>query len=254
MINGLGSAYLGKAQHIAMDILELVAESGVKPGETFATEADLLEKFGVSRPTLRESIRILESQGVIGRRPGPGGGLVVRTPSLEMLARNLSVYLRFNGVPFSAVLRAREVIEPALAAQAARHGCEADFEQMDESVQRMKQGCASQTEFVEENRIFHGIVAKASGDAVLEAFWGTMSLLAHGEHHGVRYTPGNRQHVISAHEQILDACRRRDPEAAALAMADHVGELEHLVRDHYKHVFRELTRAHELPVRRSPWA
>jgi len=248
------SAYLGKAQLIALDILDRIADSEIKPGETFATEAELLETFSVSRPTLRESIRILESQGVLAQRPGPGGGLVVRKPSLDMLARNLSIYLRFNGVPFGAILRAREVIEPALAAQAAQHGNELDFDQMAESIERMTLGCESQSDFVEENRVFHGLVARASGDAVLEAFWGTISLLAHGEHHGVRYTPGNRQHVISAHKQILDACRLRNSEAAALAMADHVGELENLVRDHYKQVFRELTRVHEHPVRRAQWA
>jgi GntR family transcriptional regulator, transcriptional repressor for pyruvate dehydrogenase complex len=246
--------HLGKAQLVALDILDRIAESDINAGETFATEAELLELFTVSRPTLRESIRILESQGVLSQRPGPGGGLVVKKPSLDMLARNLSIYLRFNGVPFGAILRAREVIEPALAAQAARHGSDVDFEQMDESIKRMKDGCESQDEFVEENRVFHGIVARASGDAVLEAFWGTISLLAHGEHHGVRYTQGNRQHVISAHTQILEGCRGRDPQTAALAMADHVGELENLVRDHYRDVFSELTRVHEHPVRRSQWA
>jgi GntR family transcriptional regulator, transcriptional repressor for pyruvate dehydrogenase complex len=229
-----GSAsWLGKSQLIAMDLLARIADSKMEPGQTFATEAELLEQFDVSRPTLRESIRILESQGVLGQRPGPGGGLVVRRPTLDMLARSLSIYLRFNGVPFSAVLRAREVIEPALAAHAARLGNEGDFDAMEQSIERMKSGCASQDEFVAENRVFHGIVARASGDSVLEAFWGTISLLAHGEHHGVRYTPGNRQHVIAAHEQILTACRNRDATAAAAAMADHVGELEHLVRDHY---------------------
>ena len=74
---------------------------------------------------------------------------------------------------------------------------------------------------------------------MLETFWGTISLLAHGEHHGMRYTFGNRQHVIAAHQRILDACRRRDPAAAARAMAEHVGELEHLVRDRYQHLLRQ---------------
>jgi GntR family transcriptional regulator, transcriptional repressor for pyruvate dehydrogenase complex len=233
MTSRASTGFLGKSQLIALDLLARIADSKIEPGQTFATEAELLEQFDVSRPTLRESIRILESQGVLGQRPGPGGGLVVRRPTLDMLARSLSIYLRFNGVPFSAVLRAREVIEPALAAQAARNGSDGDFDAMMQSIGRMKSGSATQEDFVAENRVFHGIVARASGDSVLETFWGTISLLAHGEHHGVRYTPGNRQHVIAAHEQILAACRSRDPAAAAAAMADHVGELEHLVRDHY---------------------
>jgi GntR family transcriptional regulator, transcriptional repressor for pyruvate dehydrogenase complex len=238
-------SFLGKSRQVARDLLAQIAESDLEPGQTFATEAELLEQFDVSRPTLRESIRILESQGVLEQRPGPGGGMVIRRPSLDMLAQNLSIFLRFNGVPFAAVLKAREVIEPALAAEAAQSGTDEDFREMAESIDRMKTGCEAQAAFVAENRTFHGIVARASGNQLLETFWGTISLLAHGEHHGVRYTFGNRQHVIAAHEQILDACRRRDPASAALAMAEHVGELEHLVRDHYKHLLRKPTRVRD---------
>ena len=209
----------------------------MNPGETFATEAELLQQFDVSRPTLREGIRILEAQGVLEQRPGPGGGLVIRKPSLEMLAQTLSIFLRFHDVPFLTVQQAREVIEPDLAAEAAESGTEEDFRDMAESIQRMAElGDGDQAAFIAENRVFHGIVARASGNRVLETFWGTISLLAHGELHGIRYTTGNRPHVIAAHRQILDACRKRNPRAAAAAMASHVGELEHLVKARYKHL------------------
>lgn len=230
------ATYLSKARQVAQELLSRISESKVEPGQTFATEAELLQQFDVSRPTLREGIRILESQGVLEQRPGPGGGLVVRRPSLDLLAHSVSVYLRFNDVPFVTVLQAREVIEPALAAEAAVEGTDDDFREMEESIERMKAQVEDQAAFIAENREFHSVVARASGNKVLETFWGTISLLAHGEHHGMRYTIGNRQHVIAAHRKILDACRRRNPAAAAKAMADHVGELEHLVRDRYQHL------------------
>ncbi|WP_250527368.1 FCD domain-containing protein [Caballeronia sp. GAWG2-1] len=235
------SGYLGKSQMVAQQLLAQIAESDLEPGQTFATEAELLQRFDVSRPTLRESVRILEAQGVLEQRPGPGGGLVIRRPSLDMLAEYLSIYLRFNGVPFLAVLKAREVIEPALSAEAAQHGTEEDFNEMRASIDRMKTTCKEQVDFVDENRTFHSIVARASGNAVLETFWGTIGLLAHGEHQGLRYTFGNWKHVIAAHQRILDACCRRDPADAATAMAEHVGALEHLVRDHYKHLLKKPT-------------
>ena len=240
------AAYLDKSQQVAQELLARVADSQLEHGQTFATEAELLQAFGVSRPTLREGIRILESQGVLEQRPGPRGGLVVRRPDLDTLAYSLSVYLRFNGVPFATVLQAREVIEPALAAEAALQGTDEDFHEMACSIERMRQLGEDQSAFVAENRVFHGIVARASGNQVLETFWGTISLLAHGGHHGVQYTFGNRQHVVAAHQQILDACRRRDPRAAALAMTEHVGGLEHLVRDRYQHLLGEPTRVRNL--------
>jgi DNA-binding FadR family transcriptional regulator len=239
------AAYLGKSQQVAQDLLERIADSDIAEGQSFATEAELLQQFDVSRPTLREGIRILESQGVLEQRPGPRGGLVIRRPTLDMLAHTLSIYLRFNGVPFAAVLQARKVIEPALAAEAALQGTEDDFREMEESIARMKAQGEDQAAFVAENRVFHGIVARASGNKVLETFWEAISLLAHGEHHGVRYTFGNRQHVIAAHAAILDACRRRDARVAAEAMAEHVGELEHLVRDRYQHLLGQPTRVRD---------
>src|SRR5690606_37251715 len=84
--------------------------------------------------------------------------------------------------------------------------------------------------FLAENRSFHGLIARASGNQVLEVFWSTISVLAGGEHHGVRYSLGNQQHIIAVHERIIKACRRRNGEAAAQAMPTHVGDLENLVR------------------------
>ncbi len=117
---------------------------------------------------------------------------------------------------------------------------------MAQSIERMKELGDDPAAFIAENRIFHGIVAHASGNKVLETFWGTISLLSHGDMHGMRYTAGNRRHVAAAHQQILDACIARDSAAAARAMSGHVGELEHLVRDRYQHVLGEPTRVRNL--------
>jgi GntR family transcriptional repressor for pyruvate dehydrogenase complex len=247
MIVKPATAFLSKSQQVAQELLARIADANVDVGDTFATEATLLQEFKVSRPTLREAVRILESQGILEQRPGPGGGIIIRRPSLDMVAHSLSIFLRFNGVPFSAVLTSREVIEPALAAEAAVQATQKDLDEMASSIERMAAQGDDQEAFVAENRIFHSIVARASGNKVLETFWGTISLLASGEYHGVRYSFGNRQHVIAAHREILAACRKRDSGAAALAMAKHVGELEHLVRDRYQHLLGKPTRVRVNP-------
>jgi GntR family transcriptional regulator, transcriptional repressor for pyruvate dehydrogenase complex len=229
-----------KAEHVAQQLLDKIIVADLAPGSSFATEANLLEQFDVSRPTLRESLRILESQGVLELRPGPRGGIIVRKPGTDVLAHGLSVFLRLNDVPFIAVLKAREVIEPALAAEAAINGSEEDFDELEASIERMKT-IKDEKVFIEENRIFHSIIARASGNQVIETFWSTISILATGEHHGVRYTIGNQQHVIEAHKRILKACRQRDAKAAAAEMEAHVVELEHLVRKRYQHLLNKPT-------------
>jgi DNA-binding GntR family transcriptional regulator len=141
------------------------------------------------------------------------------------------------------VIKAREVIEPALAYEAAVNGNETQFAELEASIARMKglNAQSDQESFLEENRAFHSIIARASGNKVLEVFWETISILAHGEHHGIRYSVGNQAHVIKAHQRILDACRQRDGVAAAAAMEKHVSGLENLVRERYQHLLKHPT-------------
>jgi DNA-binding FadR family transcriptional regulator len=237
------STHRGKSAHVAQLLLERILAAKLKPGSSFATEAELLSQFNVSRPTLRESLRILESQGVLEVRPGPGGGIIVGKPSTDLLAHGLSVFLRLNEVPFITVLKAREVIEPALAYEAAINGTDEDFAELEASITRMKTLDAQrdQDAFLEENRVFHGVIARASGNKVLEVFWHTISIVATGEHHGMRYSVGNQAHVIKAHQHILDACRKRDGNAASDAMEGHVTGLENLVRERYQHLLKHAT-------------
>jgi GntR family transcriptional regulator, transcriptional repressor for pyruvate dehydrogenase complex len=225
-----------KTEHVAQQLLDRIIEAELAPGSSFGTEAELLEQFDVSRPTLREGLRILESQGVLELRPGPGGGIMVKKPSVDILARGLSVFLQLHEVPFISVLKTREVLEPALAAEAALNGSAQDFGNMQASIDRMKAVGKDQAAFIHENTVFHSIIARASSNEVMEIFWATISALAAGEHHGLKYTPGNMEHIIAAHERILQACRNRDAPGAAEEMKAHLMELEHLVRKRYQNL------------------
>lgn len=237
------SGHRSKAEHVAQRILERILAAHLAPGSSFSTETELLAQFNVSRPTLRESLKMLEAQGVIDRRPGPGGGIIVRQPSIDTLAYGFSVFLRLHEVPFINVLKARELIEPALAAEAALNGSKADFDALEASIVRMKalDAQSDQDAFLEENRIFHSVIARASGNRLLEVFWTAIGILAGGEQHGVRYSVGNQAHVIKAHQRILDACRRRDAATAATEMEKHVMSLENLVRSRYQHLLQHPT-------------
>lgn len=222
-----------KAEQVARHLLNTIIARQLKPGDTCGTEAELLERYNVSRPTLRESLRVLEAQGVLQLRPGPKGGILVAQPSTDILAHSLSVHLRLHDVPFVSVLKAREVIEPALAAEAAVNGTEEDFADLEASIERMKAVTDTQA-FIEENRLFHSIVARASGSEVMEIFWQIISILAVGEHHGIPILADHYREVIEAHEAILDACRRRQPKEAAEKMEAHMSAFEAVVRKYYE--------------------
>ena len=233
---------MSKTQQVARMLLNLIIESELEPGSSFGTEAELLERMNVSRPTLREGLRVLELQGVLSLRPGPGGGIIVAKPNVDSIAHAMSVYLRLTGVPFVEVLKARMAIEPALVRGTALNGTEADFEAMQETIRVMEDPDCSDQVIYDENRKFHTVIAKASANPIVEVFWATISVLASGEVDRIRYSKKNRAHIIEAHRRILAACRQRDPDAAQRAMSDHLGELDDLLRLRYGARLTEPTR------------
>lgn len=154
MTQELTSIPKSKPEYVARNLLDQIIASNLEPGSNFGTEAELLEQYNVSRPTFRESLGILEAQGVLELRPGPRGGILVSKPGMDVLAHALSVYLRLHDVPFIEVLKAREAIEPALSASAAEFADAQDLLDMQASIDWMKKSKDS-PEFIEEDRTFH---------------------------------------------------------------------------------------------------
>ncbi len=227
--------YINKAQQIARLLLDRIIKRNLVPGSSFGTETELLEQYDVSRPTLRESLRILESQGVLSLRPGPKGGIIVGKPSIDVLAHSFSVFLRLHDVPLIEILRARMAIEPALVRDAALHGTEEQFDEMDRSVARLEAATNDDgTMLQEENRTFHNLIAKASCNPVLEVFWLTIRTLASGEGENIKFNERNRLAIAHSHAEIVKACRSRDPDKAQDLMSEHLGELELLLHKRSK--------------------
>jgi GntR family transcriptional regulator, transcriptional repressor for pyruvate dehydrogenase complex len=107
------SAALATASAIRDDIMA-IAEDGAFLG----SEDDLLARYGVSRPTLRQAVRIVEHEQLITVKRGVNGGFFTRLPTSEAVARVASVFLRLNGVDLLDLLRTVQVLTPALAGMA----------------------------------------------------------------------------------------------------------------------------------------
>ncbi len=111
-----------KTHEIVSDELRQRIVSGeLTEGQRLPPEDELTAQFGVARTTLREALRVLESQGLIAIRRGRGGGPVVTHPSLEPIAMALAVTLQINGTTFGDLDAARQMIEPQIAGQLAKH-------------------------------------------------------------------------------------------------------------------------------------
>ena len=112
-----GSRTREKPQQIADELRSLIVTGELSDGDSLGHEPDLVQRFGVSRPSLREALRILETEGLITVVRGVHGGVVVREPDERMTARSAAMILQSRNVPLADVFDARAQLEP-LAAKA----------------------------------------------------------------------------------------------------------------------------------------
>jgi GntR family transcriptional repressor for pyruvate dehydrogenase complex len=106
-------------QRIADELRGLIVSGELSEGESLGREPDLVERFGVSRPSLREALRILEAEGLITVERGVRGGVVAHEPDQRMTARTAALVLHARNVDLADVFEARALLEPVAARKIA---------------------------------------------------------------------------------------------------------------------------------------
>src|SRR4030095_16201164 len=113
------------AELVASQLRRQIVRGDLKEGDALPPESALMEQFGVSRPTLREAFRVLESEALISVRRGARGGARVHTPNGDVAARYAGLVLQFRGATLADVYEARRTIELAAVSKLARGVSEA---------------------------------------------------------------------------------------------------------------------------------
>lgn len=110
-----------KLSHLVADRLRSqIATGAIGPGDTLPSETELMKQMGVSRPTLREAMRVLESEGLLQLGRGARSGAAILAPSIERAARYGALYLATQGTTIGDIHQVRTLLEPPLAAQHAQ--------------------------------------------------------------------------------------------------------------------------------------
>jgi DNA-binding FadR family transcriptional regulator len=115
-----------------------IVRGELKPGEKLPSEAKLMEQFGVSRPTLREAFRILETEALISVRRGSRGGAEVITPDVSVAARYVGLLLQMAGTTVADVYEARVVVEPSCARKLAQRRTKQDLADLEAAVEDLQ--------------------------------------------------------------------------------------------------------------------
>ena len=120
------------AELVAGTLRRMVVDGQLKDGDFLPNEAELMTHFGVSRPTLREAVRVLESERLVEVRRGSRTGARVRVPGPEIVARPAGLLLELSGATIADVMVARSGIEPMAARLLAESGTPEAFDELEQ--------------------------------------------------------------------------------------------------------------------------
>ncbi|MFT4044336.1 MAG: FadR/GntR family transcriptional regulator [Gordonia sp. (in: high G+C Gram-positive bacteria)] len=223
------------AEQIARRLRREIVRGDVLPGAMLRPERELIAEFGVSRPTLREAFRILESEGLIEVRTGVRGGPQVQVPDLRVAGRQIGFYLQLKQTTLGELLEARAEFEPIcvrLLAQrhtdealAALSGC------LDALRELLAQGLVGSTfaEWVDHTREFHELIADHCGNRVLAAQAHSLGEMVRAHHRlslrTINYQPSSPStgpELVADYERLLDVIRVGDGDAAERLWRDHL--------------------------------
>lgn len=209
----------------AADAIKTLIVSGeLKPGDTLPPERELATMLGISRPTLREAIRVLSALNVV--EPRHGGGTYVTSLDPRQLAQPISFLLQVDKMAFRHLLEVRQVLEVGAARIAAPKITDAQLGLLADLTERADRLIGKPTQFLQLDFEIHTAIIEATGNPIyLSLYQSIADLSIEGRKRTARDAP-TRQRAHVGHLAIVAALRARDPEAAARAMHDHLDTIQ----------------------------
>lgn len=215
---------VGRISEIIVEQIRLLMRQGqLKPGDRLPAERDLCERFGVSRVTVREALRMLESAGLVEIRVGARGGAFVTAPSSDRVGEGLTDMLTLSAISAADVTEIRLILEMGIVPLVCERATEQDIADLEEICERSEAALRSGEYSMEYSLEFHTRVARATHNPavvmLVESFRGPihMSLEQAREVAPEMGGLGTREH-----ERFIEAVRRRDPDAATQIMREHL--------------------------------
>ncbi|MFC7623922.1 FadR/GntR family transcriptional regulator [Microlunatus sp. GCM10028923] len=207
---------LSLSEQIADGIVALIREDGLRPGDLFRSSRELAKHFEVTTPTIREALRRLEATDVVEFRHGSG------TYVGRGLTRRLLANPHADRAGLAAVLElvdARILIEPELAAAAARSRTEADLDAL-----RTAASNALVPQRGDERPAlhFHVALAAATGIPLVRETVEALLQVREREQIEIRHRYDDRERDHTEHVRIMEAVQDRDPDAAARLTREHL--------------------------------
>jgi GntR family transcriptional regulator, transcriptional repressor for pyruvate dehydrogenase complex len=216
----------GASEQVAVQIQHYVQSEGLAPGDFLGREEDLAAEFGVSRPTLREALKLLSSGNLIRATKGPGGGIFVAHTAEQGMGRSLSdaiaMMLETEAVSLHELLDARVLLEVPLAGLAAYQPDEETLARLREAVQAAAADPEDSEGFAEADAEIHRTIAAAAGNRMIQALTNWIFEVLQPSLIKVLEPAVVHSALIEQHEALVSAVEKGDPARAERAMKDHL--------------------------------
>jgi GntR family transcriptional regulator, transcriptional repressor for pyruvate dehydrogenase complex len=217
----------GASQQVAAQIQHHIQAQGLAPDDFLGREEDLAAEFGVSRPTLREALKLLSSGRLIRANKGPGGGIFVARTAEQGMSQSLSdsiaMMLETGAVSLDELLDARLLLEVPLAGRAAYSAGPELVERLRAAVDSERAlGPEDKEELAVADAEVHRAVAAAAGNRVAEALTSWVFDVLQPSLIEVLHGAVVASAVADQHEALLAAIEKGDVARAERAMKDHL--------------------------------
>jgi GntR family transcriptional repressor for pyruvate dehydrogenase complex len=211
-------------EEVVNQIHDLIREGKLKAGDQLPSERDLAETFKVSRTSVREAIRALETKGLAVTRTGMG--TFIADLPIEALVADFAKLLTAEKGALADIFELRKLVEPHIAFLAAERATAADIEGMRLILGKQEVAIGKGDSGVEADAEFHFAIGQATQNhAVEKLISGLMDILSHSREESLQ-TPGRRQASLASHGEILSALEKHDQDRAREAMLHHIEQVE----------------------------
>jgi GntR family transcriptional repressor for pyruvate dehydrogenase complex len=217
-------------EDIVHQIRTLIEEGKLKRNDQLPAERELSETFRVSRTTVREAIRTLESMKLLQSRQGDGTYVLVS--SAEALIQPLAAALFNEKDDIRDIFYIRKIIEPHVAELAAENATPQEIEEMGK-ILRKQEECIGQGEnIIETDSAFHNLMANATKNRVMERLIIALIDLLKQSREKYLMEDENDERAkrsLEGHQRVLSAVKKGDGDAARKSMLQHLEDIEGII-------------------------
>ena len=210
------------SRQIAEQLRAAIVDGRFKIGERLPTEDELAQRYGVSRPSVREALKLLAAQNLVRARRGPTGGNFVVKPSFADLAESLSgaatLLIGMGALDIEEIIEARRALQGACVGLAISHASAQHIENLEVALARQQDPQISDEGFCQADVAFHRALVDATANGMLRFVMYTVIEALIPVTNMVVTVVRERSDIISLHGQMLDHLQRRDAVALQLSM------------------------------------